>query len=84
MLPWSIGCGSKTMGSHFGFGAPPILVYFSRIGMLTGGNYGVLTHAQISTRTSRVTCLIGLRGEVHSCQALEGRTLCRKRRRCGS
>ena len=24
----SCGCGSKPMGSHFGVGAPPILVYF--------------------------------------------------------
>ena len=24
------GCGSKPMGSHFGVGAPSILVYFSR------------------------------------------------------
>ena len=23
------GCGSKPMGSHFGVGAPPILIYFS-------------------------------------------------------
>ena len=38
------GCGSKPMGSHFGVGAPPILVYFSGwIGMFTGGMIWILT-----------------------------------------
>ena len=34
--PWL----SKPMGSHFGVGAPPILVYFS-------GEYGILTHGHL-------------------------------------
>ena len=32
--PFSLyGRGSKPMGSHFGIGAPPILVHFSGVGM---------------------------------------------------
>ena len=37
------GCGSKPMGSHFGVGAPPILVYFSGDWDVHWG-YGILTH----------------------------------------
>ena len=40
-----IGCGSKPMGSHFGVGAPPILVYFSGDWDVHWG-YGILTHGQ--------------------------------------
>ena len=39
-------CGSKRMGSHFGVGAPPILVYFSGDWVVHWG-YGVLTHGHI-------------------------------------
>ena len=37
------GCGSKPMGSHFGVGALPILVYFSGDWHVHWG-YGILTH----------------------------------------
>ena len=44
--PQAYGCGSKPM-VPFGFGAPPILVYFSGwIGMFTWG-YGILTHGHV-------------------------------------
>ena len=40
------GCGSKLMGSHFGVGAPPILVYFNGDWDVHWG-YGSLTHGQM-------------------------------------
>ena len=40
------GCGSTTMGSYFGAGAPPTLVYFSGDWDVHWG-YGLLTHGQI-------------------------------------
>ena len=40
------GCGLKLMGSHFGIGAPPILVYLSGDWDVHWG-YGVLTHGQM-------------------------------------
>ena len=39
-------CQSKPMGSHFGVGAPPLLVYFSKDWDVHWG-YGVLTHGQV-------------------------------------
>ena len=47
------GCGSKPMGSHFGVGAPPILLYFSGLGPVWGYGLWILTHAQISPRDLR-------------------------------
>ena len=45
---YPFGCGSKSMGSHFGVGAPlilePILV---GIGMLTGSTIRILTHGHL-------------------------------------
>ena len=41
----SCGCGSKPMGSHFGVGAPPILVpILVGIGMFTGVTIFLLIH----------------------------------------
>ena len=40
--------GSKPMGSHFGIGAPLILVYFSGDWDVHWG-YGVLTHGHVAT-----------------------------------
>ena len=42
----TFGCGSKPMGSHFGVGAPPILVYFSGEWDIHWG-YGFLTHGHL-------------------------------------
>ena len=39
--------GQNQRDPIFGIGAPPILVYFSGIGMFTGG-YNLLTHGHIS------------------------------------
>ena len=37
----SCGCGSKPMGSHFGVGAPPVLVYFQwGLGCSVGVRFG--------------------------------------------
>ena len=45
------GCGSKPMGSHFGVGAPPILVYFSGDWDVHWG-YGILTHGHMFASVS--------------------------------
>ena len=41
------GCGSKPLGSHFGVGAPPILVYFSGDWDVHWG-CGILTHGHVA------------------------------------
>ena len=46
--------GSKPMGSHFGVGAPPMLVYFSGDWDVHWG-YGLLTHGQISLSVKPTT-----------------------------
>ena len=51
------GCGSKPMISHFGVGAPPILVYFSGDWDVHWG-YGLLTHSQVVW--SRIHGLVGV------------------------
>ena len=43
----SYGCGSKPFWSHFGAGAPPILVYFSGDWDVHWG-YGILTHGHMN------------------------------------
>ena len=44
---FSLVCGCGSMGSHFGVGAPPILVYFSGDWDVDWG-YGMLTHGHVS------------------------------------
>ena len=46
------GCGSTPMGSHFGVGAPPILVHFSGDGDVHWG-YGILTHGHLGFRLTK-------------------------------
>ena len=43
----AFGCGSNPMGSHFGVGAPPILVNFSGDGDVHWG-YEILTHGHFA------------------------------------
>ena len=45
--------GSKPIGSHFGVGAPPILVY--GVGMFTGGTIWILSHGHVSTIECRMS-----------------------------
>ena len=43
------GCGSKPVESHFGVGAPPVLVYFSGDWDVHWG-YGIFTHGHVKTQ----------------------------------
>ena len=51
------GCGSKPMGSHFGVGAPPVLVYFSG-DFDVHGVYGILTMAKLQLGVVALTSTI--------------------------
>ena len=51
-----VGCRSKPIVSHFGVGAPPILVYVSGDGDVHWG-YGLLTHGQLHVLCERHVCV---------------------------